>query len=194
MPNWIANRLTLVGPKNMLNSFVDQVGNCGIQTNGVWRYSILQSFFPTPEDFDLLPDEPFENSEFRTSLVMKHGVYSKDDWNLIHWGTIWADNIGEKGFVWQSPIRVLVCFDTVENPPIHGLQTISKEYIPRIEFNLYSYGIDHLHPFSCTIENGQVYNQKMFPKSGPSETIKESEVQQIEEQEVQLSQEGKSND
>lgn len=140
MPNWVSNNLTVIGNKEDLDKFVEQVGRT--YTRQVTRYENVDGEFRTitedaewKGDFCLwnihAPDESILD-EYHSVADGKAGPNNWYAWNVNNWGTKWdVDAEVER----HADDHLQVRFDTAWSPPYPAIATAAEQH-PNLTFHL----------------------------------------------------------
>lgn len=138
MPNWCQNKLTVTGPKAMLDKFIADAKAKGNKKKGIEATELsLDKLYPTPSDNEikntkqLLPPNATVEQKMLASLFAK----SQPDWyswRVTNWGTKWDVTAYVAK---REPKKIVYEFDSAWAPPEEAFKKISNDY-PDLKFAL----------------------------------------------------------
>ncbi len=107
MPNWCGNTLTIRGPKEDRDAFIE--GFPSVDDDATPEF--IRNYIPIPEDIG-------------------DGWY---DWAIENWGTKWGDC--DTRIIYNNDRATAVGFSTAWSPPVAAIETISQMF-PTLQFVL----------------------------------------------------------
>jgi hypothetical protein len=168
MPNWVESDVTIICSCNDSEDLIEFVNGLKLSDDKE-ETSILNSYFPTPDELDISSPQYTNADKDQARLnVAKYGFADWYGWNLSNWGTKWYD-VGtitdnsqmEEGYLFYS------C-NTPWNFPKNGMVEVSKKF-PSLSFrvNYYECGMEFCGAFE--VKNGEILTDekmKYFGKRG----------------------------
>lgn len=163
MPNWVESDMRISGLEAELDRFLK-----GIIEVGDKKKSILDSYFPTPEELKKAisgTSLSLEQIELQNSNVSKYGYPTWYEWNKAYYGTKWSDNISKIDDSQKDSGLIYISFETPWSFPKSGFVIISKLF-PELWFkaNYYEQGMEFCGAFS--VQNGEVNNDQQMKYYG----------------------------
>jgi len=131
MPNWCSNKLTVSGPKAMLDKFIAEAKLVKPKTGEEPTELSLDKLFPTPSEADIKKTV----LKFKDPLLAATMGKSTPDWytwRVANWGTKWDVT------AWvakKEDKKIQYEFDSAWSPPIDAFTHISENY-PDLKFEL----------------------------------------------------------
>lgn len=117
MPEWVDNKLTIKGPAESVERFIQRA----------------QGHDPVyKQDRDRVQEGKFQAFSFHALYPVPLNVLEESyqqfgfDWELGHWGVKWGAS--ESSLERLSPNEVVYTFDTPSGPPVLLLSNLAKEY------------------------------------------------------------------
>ena len=110
MPNWCENRLTISGPKKV----IDEIAKTRLS---------LQTIRPCPQELRL--SYSFAPSKLSDQNLAKHGYANACDWSLAHWGTKW--DLGTTKIEMKDEC-LEATFDSAWAPPVEAMRYLYEKY------------------------------------------------------------------
>lgn len=134
MPNWCSNNLSVYGPKDEMDKFIEVIKI----SDG--EYNLLEKLYPTPED--LMIDSSFgKDSPEQISNREMYGYADWYDWRIAKWGTKWTESdlcLGQEYTVNEDANTGTIAFnfETAWSPPLEAFDKISEDW-PELLFCIY---------------------------------------------------------
>lgn len=138
MPNWCQNKLTVTGPKAMLDKFIaDAVDHRNVKNGDEPTELSLDKLYPTPTDNEIKNSKKAlpKNATKEQKLLAALFAGSTPDWytwRVTNWGTKW-DVTAQ--VINHEPKKIVYEFDSAWAPPIEAFKKISNDY-PDLKFAL----------------------------------------------------------
>jgi nitrogen fixation protein len=165
MPNWVENKLTVRGEKNLLSLFEARVGQ-------TYTFEKVKTYDHNLKDYvnkDITISEPLSfwniiqppKNKWELYHASANGTEDKTwnwySWNNANWGTKWdASNVE----VESKPTEVVYSFSTPWAPPVPVLVAASIQY-PDLYLEL-RYVEEQGWGGNIILKNGQVLNEKSW--------------------------------
>lgn len=191
MPNWCYNTLTVEGPTEELDRFVEAVATDEASKSSEYITSVdLAQIHPTPEDLNIRsviysnPEEGTpEHAEWLDLQakykvnIEKYGYATWYDWNIANWSVKWAPNITE--FERYSH-GIVINYETPWGPATDLIRKIS-EVFPTLVFSVTMTEESNAFVGCEVFHQGNLYDHG-YDLSNPSELPDEyrSEIESAE--------------
>jgi len=142
MPNWCYNSITIQGPKEDLDKFIQAVtlpksSDLGTEYDLTLPYPTPKELAETPSVFYSDPDKQSEQAKIEQANLDKYGYKNWYDWNIAHWGTKWPPRVEEFDLddaqhdgLWS----IHALYETAWCPPTKLIQKLS-ELFPTLVFH-----------------------------------------------------------
>ena len=139
MPNWVTNKLYVVGPAQDIAEFKAKSRDSYFPANEKKdnRRVTKKRSKPVVVDlsFDRMVPIPLEVIK-KPEIKLKDGFYEHPtlSWCIKHWGCKW--DASNPKLIRESKRRLYYIFYTPWNPPYEWLKRVSKQY-PRLHFSVH---------------------------------------------------------
>jgi len=148
MPNWVDNRLRIIGEEEHLAEFRKWLAeDCGGEF-------LFEKFAPIPQE--LLDNcSPNRDEQKAEEFKSKYGAADWYSWACENWGTKWDLKQQDDDFLGNFDEYQGFCFDTAWSPPFAAIQNLNKKF-PNLKFEMDFIDESWLFWGTCTIEKSEL--------------------------------------